>query len=95
MKKMTLQILSACFFLLLVGNKLSAQREPINAQLVEAIRKEGLENSQVMEVAAWLTDVHGPRLTGSPKLDDATKWATSTLEKWGMSNVNLEEWGPF
>jgi hypothetical protein len=95
MKKMTLQIFSACFFLLLVGNKLSAQREPINAQLVEAIRKEGLENSQVMEVAAWLTDVHGPRLTGSPKLDDATKWAKSTLEKWGMSNVHLEEWGPF
>jgi hypothetical protein len=42
MKKMTLQILSACFFLLIVGNKLSAQREPINPQLVEAIRKEGL-----------------------------------------------------
>ena len=73
---------------------LVAQDEP-NADLNSTIRKHGMENSQVMEAAAWLTDVYGPRLTGSPMLDKATGWAVKTLEEWGMENVHTEEWGPF
>jgi len=63
--------------------------------VVEIIKSEGLENSQVMDLASWLTDVHGPRLTGSPKLDEASKWVMSKFEEWGMTNVHLDEWGPF
>lgn len=59
------------------------------------IRKHGLEQSQVIEIASWLTDVHGPRLTGSPQLDKATDWTVETLKKWGMSNVHTHQWGPF
>jgi len=61
----------------------------------EVIKKHGLDESEVYEIASWITDVHGPRLTGSPKLDKATEWAQSELKKWGMQNVHLEEWGPF
>jgi hypothetical protein len=63
--------------------------------IVDIIKEQGLENTQVMEIASWITDVYGPRLTGSPMLDKATEWATSELKTWGMSNVHLEEWGPF
>jgi carboxypeptidase Q len=61
----------------------------------QIIRKHGLEQSKVMELAGWMTDVYGPRLTGSPMLDKATDWALKTLTDWGMSNVHLHQWGPF
>lgn len=73
---------------------LSAQ-EQVTTAPVDTIKKHGLDLSEVMEIASWITDVHGPRLTGSPKLDEATAWAVEELKAWGMSNVHLEEWGPF
>lgn len=82
------------FAVLLLSIEVTAQ-EDINNEINQIIRKHGLEQSQVMEIASWLTDVYGPRLTGSPMLDQATEWAVKTLESWDMSNVHLEEWGPF
>jgi hypothetical protein len=41
-----------------------------------------------------LTDLDGPRLTGSPGFEDAAKWATARLTSYGVSNVHLERW-PF
>jgi len=70
-------------------------QEKVDDEINTIIRKHGLEESQVMDIASWLTDVHGPRLTGSPMLDQATEWATETLEDWGMQNVRTEAWGPF
>lgn len=70
-------------------------QETVNDELNEAIRKHGLEQSQVMDLAAWMTDVYGPRLTGSPMLDKATEWAVGRLKEMGMKNVHLDEWGPF
>jgi len=69
--------------------------EEVDEAAVEAIRKHGLEHSQVMELLGWLTDVYGPRLTGSSRLLDASNWAIRTFEEWGLENAHLEEWGPF
>lgn len=90
MKKLSLLLLlvTATSFSLL------AQDAP-NPTLNTAIRKHGMEKSQVMDIASWVCDVYGPRLTGSPMLDKATDWAQKTLKDWGMSNVHLEAWGPF
>lgn len=74
---------------------LFAQAQMDNEEIIDVIMKHGLDESEVMELASWMTDVYGPRLTGSPMLDKATKWATETLSAWGMSNVHLHEWGPF
>jgi hypothetical protein len=63
--------------------------------MVDVIKKHGLEQGQVMEIASYVTDVYGPRLTGSDKLDIAIDWVKGELEEWGMQNVHLEEWGPF
>ncbi len=79
---------------LILATGLWAQ-EAVNADVNTIIRKQGLENSQVMELASMMTDVYGPRLTGSPMLDKATKWAVQELKKMGMQNVHLEPWGPF
>ena len=70
-------------------------QEKVDEDMVTLLKKHGVENSKVMETAAMITDVHGPRLTGSPQLDKATEWAVSQLKEWGLKNVHLEEWGPF
>ena len=70
-------------------------QEISNDSVVGIIKKHGLENSQVMDIASWMTDVYGPRLTGSTGLDNATQWVSQKMTAIGMKNVHLQEWGPF
>jgi len=67
----------------------------VDMEAVKKIRKEGLENSKVMDIAFHLTDVTGPRLTNSPGYAKAANWAKEELIKMGMVNANLEAWGEF
>jgi hypothetical protein len=66
--------------------------ERIDAEMNARIRKEGMDNSKIMETMHYLTDVYGPRLTGSPNFDNAAKWAVQQMESWGMVNGKLEPW---
>lgn len=70
----------------------SAGSEQLNAEINEKIRKEATENLQIMKTLHFLTDVYGPRLTGSPNHENAAKWAVKQMESWGMSNAHLEPW---
>ena len=81
----------ACLF---IFSTIQAQATD-EGKVTEAIRKHGLDQSQVMNIASWLTDVYGPRLTGSPMLTTATSWAKDKLMQMGLQNVHLDEWGPF
>jgi hypothetical protein len=72
-----------------------AQDEKLDMDMVNKIRKEGLENSKVMETVMYLTDVSGPRLTASPNYMKAANWAKNKLTEWGLANANLEPWGDF
>jgi hypothetical protein len=84
------------FCLLLVSSFSFAQEKMENEKSgIDYIKEQGIEHSKVMDIASWVTDVYGPRLTGSPMLDKATEWAVKELKDWGMQNVHLEEWGPF
>jgi hypothetical protein len=56
------------------------------------IRREAAEHSQIMKTLHVLTDVYGPRLTGSPNLKNAGEWAVTQLEAWGLKNGRLEPW---
>jgi len=62
---------------------------------IARIREEGLTRSHVMETLSYLTDVIGPRLTGSPNMKRANDWTRDQLAKWGLQNAHLESWGPF
>lgn len=70
-------------------------QEKVDAEAVKKIRKEGLENSKVMDIAFNLTDVSGPRLQGSPGLKKASTYAQNKLKEWGLENVKKESWGEF
>ncbi len=56
------------------------------------LRAEETNNSKIMWILHEITDVHGPRLTGSPGLRDAQDWAVATMKSWGLQNVKLEPW---
>ena len=62
---------------------------------VERIKEEAEKRSQVMATLSQLTDVIGPRLTGSPGLKRANDWTRTKLAAWGLENAHLEAWGPF
>jgi carboxypeptidase Q len=62
---------------------------------IERIKDEGLNRSQLMRTLEYLTDVIGPRLTGSHALKRANEWTRDRLTQWGLRNAHLEPWGPF
>jgi carboxypeptidase Q len=78
-----------------LSNQVSAE-EKVDLSIVNRIKHEAFgPNSKVMETAFYLTDVHGPRLTGSPQIKSAAEWTVKTLNEWGMANTKMETWGPF
>ena len=63
--------------------------------VMDRIRDEGLNHSQISKTLSYLSDVIGPCLTGSPGLKRANEWTRDTLTSWGLKNGHLEAWGPF
>jgi len=49
-------------------------------------------NSEQMETVRTLTDLNGPRLTGSPEGQCASQWTAERFRAYGLSNVHLEPW---
>ena len=70
----------------------AARHEAVDNEMNARIRKEGKENSQIMRTMHYLTDVHGPRLTGSPSHKAAAEWAIKQMTEWGLENGHLEPW---
>lgn len=55
---------------------------------------EGMQRSHVSADLAYLTDVIGPRLTGTPAMRRANEWIAEKLRAYGTDSVALERW-PF
>ena len=85
MMKRALVILVSCLVLCLgvIYAEKSADAEKVNSDINWKIRQEETENSQVMRTLHYLTDVYGPRLTGSPNWKKAGEWAVRQMEEWG------------
>ena len=47
-----------------------------------------------IETHWWLSEVYGPRATGTPGYDAAAAWIMKRLTAWGLQNVHLERF-PF
>ncbi len=69
------------------------QQEKIDSAVISQIRDEGMNRSQVLEILSYLTDVYGPRLSGSPGYMEAAEWARAKLESMGLHYAHLEAWG--
>ncbi len=60
--------------------------------VVDAIVKEATDNSQLEKLAHELFDGIGPRLVGTPQMQQAHDWAVNKYASWGISAKN-EKWG--
>jgi carboxypeptidase Q len=76
---------------LLAVAPLTAQ-ERLNADINAKIRQEEASHSQIMRTLHMLTDVYGPRVTGSPSHKAAAEWALKQMASWGLTNGHLEPW---
>ncbi len=65
-------------------------QERVDMAAIAKIKDEGFNRSQVMDVMSWLTDVHGPRLTGSPTTKAAGDWTIAKMKEWGVTNPRYE-----
>jgi hypothetical protein len=69
-------------------------QEPVDRAMIAKVRAESDSRSRVLETYRTLTDVIGPRLTGTPGFKRSVDWTRERLAEWGMSNVAVESW-PF
>ena len=69
-----------------------AEAEKVDFAAIGKIREEGFTRSQVMDHIFWLADVYGPRLTGSPGIQQASEWAMKKFNEWGLASVHQERW---
>jgi carboxypeptidase Q len=79
---------------LLAASATLPNTETVNWEVISQIRNEGFRNSKVMEIEGQLTDVIGPRLTGSPNMKRANEWTRDQFTEWGLVNSHLESF-PF
>ncbi len=61
-------------------------------QALAKINTEGFQKSQVMSLIADLSDVYGPRLTGTNQYYTAAEWAKKTLESYGVDKAYFEKY---
>ncbi|TAK15158.1 MAG: hypothetical protein EPO35_08250, partial [Acidobacteria bacterium] len=69
--------LAVAFTVAVASLPIRAFNETIDYDSINKIKQQGLTeaNSKVMETMSYLTDVNGPRLTGSPNIEKAGQWA--------------------
>ena len=83
-------ILGFCFILGCTALVLSFAQDKPDLMTITKIRHEGFKHSQVMKTVGYLSDVIGPRPTGSPEVTRAYNWTADKFREWGCENVHLE-----
>jgi hypothetical protein len=70
---------------------LSAAEPPhVDWGMVAKIREEGLQRSRVMDLASYIADVLGSRLTLSEHMKRAQAWAKAEMDRIGLVNTAIE-----
>jgi carboxypeptidase Q len=85
---------AVCFALLATsanGQDAPNANDPAIA-LDNKIIADAAKTSEIMKNLGYLSDVIGPRLTGSANLKRANEWGAEVMKSYGLSNVHLEPW---
>ncbi|MBJ89168.1 MAG: hypothetical protein CMO98_04830 [Woeseia sp.] len=61
--------------------------------IYDKIKNELTSGSMIAENLHQLSNVYGPRLTGTPRYVEMVQWTESTIRKWGVDDVRIEEYG--
>ena len=73
------------FLALLVPFLLSAQKENLDLGMVYKINQEGSRGQAIEDIAFGISDLCGPRLTGSTGGANANEWAKKKMEEIGLA----------
>ena len=74
------------------------QPRPLNAAGKTALELDrnlivlATKSSELFANLTYLSDVIGPRLTGSANVKRANEWTAEVMKSYGLSNVHLEPW---
>ncbi len=82
--------------LLAITMSLSAQAPMagVDPATISRIRGEAITRSQAMETHWWLSEVYGPRATGTPSYQQGADWVMKKFAEWGLQNIHIERF-PF
>src|ERR1700712_3588406 len=89
MERYTTSLLIIFILLTLCAGRSFAQ---LKDSVIDHIVKEESENSQLTQLAHELFDKIGPRLVGTPQMEQANEWAVAKYKGWGIAARN-EKWG--
>ncbi|MDB5313859.1 MAG: Aminopeptidase [Gemmataceae bacterium] len=70
----------------------SLARQTAPEDLDRALLSEVKANAELMKNLQYVSDVIGPRLTGSKNLERANEWTAAKMKEYGLENVRLEPW---
>jgi hypothetical protein len=87
--------LLATIFIVVLASVPTVAQEEVDLEVIHRIKTEAFKNSLVMDHLFHMTEVIGPRLTGSPSYKQAAQWTVDAMKAWGIENARLEAWGPF
>jgi len=77
-----------------ISLSLAAQAPGVDLATINRIRGEAITQSQAMETHWWLSEVFGPRATGTPAYTQGAEWVMKKFSEWGLKNIHTERF-PF
>jgi len=72
--------------------KEAAAPDPLAEADAKILAQVKTDQGQLQADLSYLSDRIGPRLTGSPKLDQASHWTMEQFKALGLENAHLEPW---
>ncbi|MGD2136103.1 MAG: hypothetical protein PVF27_08085, partial [Gemmatimonadales bacterium] len=83
MQRMWLMLVTAAVTAVPAAAPAQIAQERVDLDVVRQIRQEGLDRSQLPQLARHMVEVIGPRLTGSPQMLEANEWTADQFRTWG------------
>src|SRR5713226_505278 len=68
------------------------ERTSLATDVEQKVISETKSHSEIMANLTYLSDVIGPRLTGTAALKKANDWTAEKMKSYGLTNVHLESW---
>ena len=90
-----MKVLSISGLILSIGFANSAMAEDVDLAVINSIKEEAFNHSQVMNYVHYLADENGARLATSPDYRRAARWAVEELKRAGITETRLEEFESF
>lgn len=91
-RNLVLSVSISLIYIMLIGVNIFAQQEKDWKDIASSIVGEIIIKGYAYEKLLELSDVIGPRVTGTPEFHKAADWAEEQMKSIGLKNVRKEDW---